>query len=180
MLRGTVAGWRRTILAHVSVPGYVPITVERHATAGSMPVTLLLCDEAQLRAIDATEPNYRRSVGGAAEPLTLENGEQLCGYVVYVGRRGSVLGTDGAAVEFTTQFEAITLVRSKLSDELRTECGPDVASFVAAAAADRTLRERIADHITSVDPLPNEHEAESDTDAIADDPPTYAELRRPA
>ena len=131
MLRCTVDGWRRTVLAHVSIPGYLPITIEADPRARSLSVSLLLCDDEQLGAIDATEPNYRRLTAADSEPLTLDSGERLCGYLVYVGVRGSVRAQDGSIIDFTTQEHAIAAVHSLLSDELRAECGPDARSFVA-------------------------------------------------
>ena len=110
-------------------------------------MTLLLCDHDQLEVIDATEPNYCRLVAADTEPLTLDSGEVLSGYLVYVGRRGSVCDADGSSVDWSTQHDAITFVLSMLSDELRAACGPDPASFVAPTAADHALRKRIGDHL---------------------------------
>jgi len=171
MLRCTVDGWRRTILAHVSIPGYLPITVEPDPRARSLSVSLLLCDDEQLGAIDATEPNYRRLIAADSEPLTLDSGERLCGYLVYVGVRGSVRAADGSIMEFTTQERAIAGVHSLLSDELRAECGPDARSFVTATAGSPALRDRIRDHLAP--------SAAPQLAEVTANPPTYADLRRP-
>jgi hypothetical protein len=104
--------------AHVSAAGFVPAAPFRRYGAHTS-LHLLLLDDDQLRAVDATEPNYRRvsldpavhpvRVGSAVEGRASGKESVDVGLVqVYASRHGLLADALGRPVALTRQHEART------------------------------------------------------------------------
>jgi hypothetical protein len=112
MIRSRVAGIRAGVSAHVSRAGYVPATPVVDSSAVST-LVVLWPDGAQLRALDRTEPNYRRAVLPGRFPVTLPSGELVAGPFCYVSRHGCIAGPNGSA---RTVRDQAGLIRELLAD----------------------------------------------------------------
>ncbi|WP_256839763.1 hypothetical protein [Ornithinimicrobium faecis] len=126
---------------HVSIRGYIAAApfvrdASRDGNA-SRPVTLAWFDQAQLAAIDATEPTYRRIVLPDTMPCLL-HGAPLAGVEVYESRHG-VLGEDGEPLELLSQAD----VRAWLAHRLPTTVAADL-DHAQFADADRREQVRLA------------------------------------
>lgn len=89
-IRGVVRGFRVAHSAHVSAAGYIAHTPV-HTDAHTTPVVAALLDDDQLACLDATEPNYRRTlVDAALLPLELDGGDRPAQYHLYVSKWGSI------------------------------------------------------------------------------------------
>ncbi|MGH3423103.1 MAG: hypothetical protein ACRDO8_00160 [Nocardioidaceae bacterium] len=74
--------------AHVAGRGYVP-AAPYHSTGSVTPLFASWFDDEQLRALDDTEPNYRRvELSGRHYPLALATGEAPASYFVYATEWG--------------------------------------------------------------------------------------------
>lgn len=105
-----VDGLRVAHSAHVSARGY--IAAAPAAGEGSTRVTVCWCDEPQLAAIDATEPNYRR----VPLPATMRCREGLTtieGVEVYASSHG-VIGEHGVPLSLRPQAELLAWLRLRL------------------------------------------------------------------
>ncbi len=134
----TVGGLGAGVSAHISRPGYVGAAPFLGDVATPLAVGWL--DAAQLAAVDATEPNYRRVLLPARRfPVTLPGGGALPGPWLYVGRHG-VLAPDGGAPRRCGDQR--TLLRDLLAASLRLRAllGPDPRGWVTRAAADPEVR----------------------------------------
>lgn len=88
LVAGTVTGIGVGHSAHVSRRGYVAAAPYADPRARCR-LTVSLLDEAQVAAIDATEPNYRRVLlSGRDHPLELDSGERPEAYYLYVSVHG--------------------------------------------------------------------------------------------
>ncbi len=117
--------------AHVSAAGFVPAAPFRRSGADSS-LHLLLLDDDQLRAVDATEPNYRRvTLDPQVHPVRVESlveGRRPdqetvdVGLVqVYASRHGLLADAYGRPVALTRQHEARTAFlqgRPPVADQL--------------------------------------------------------------
>jgi len=93
MLRARLHDFDVVYSAHVSPKGAIPATL--YESPGTrVAVFVLLLDNTQLAAMDATEPNYDRMLLAKPVTLTLDLGRSADSYV-YVSRHG-VLSVDGA------------------------------------------------------------------------------------
>jgi hypothetical protein len=92
---GTAHGLDIVYSSHISPYGAVPATLI--ASPGtSVGVHMGLMDDEQMRVLDETEPNYRRrKLSGRDYSASLESGEALDSFAVYISRHG-VLLVDGA------------------------------------------------------------------------------------
>ncbi|MFI6879709.1 hypothetical protein ACIBL6_40345 [Streptomyces sp. NPDC050400] len=129
---------------HISPAGYVAGTpyVDREAET-QLVVTWL--DATQLKAVDDTEfPDYRRAIlpGGDFE-MTMPSGERLGGAYIYFSAHG-VLADPVTERPRPGGGDQSELLESLLKDSPRLMdlLGPDATSWVAAAGADRRLREQ--------------------------------------
>jgi hypothetical protein len=137
MVPVTVAGVAVGVSAHVSAPGYVGAAP--YTAAGRRSLTVSWLDAEQLAAVDATEPNYRRTPLAPADfPVTLPGGRTLPGGWLYVGRHG-VLAPDGLPRPGGDQRALLTALLAG-SARLRRLLGPDPRSWVLRAAADPEVR----------------------------------------
>ncbi|WP_046468826.1 hypothetical protein [Allosalinactinospora lopnorensis] len=119
------------VSAHISRAGYIPAAPIVTGAAVSRLFVLFLNEE-QLRALDATEPNYQRCVLPAARfPVRLPNGDPLASPYVYVSDHGCLVDGEERALALGDQR---TLIRELLgkSPGLRRLCGEDPAAFVAS------------------------------------------------
>ena len=120
------------VSAHVSVPGYVP-AVPVEAPGNTSQLFVLWLDDAQVRALDATEPNYTRRILSAERfPVDLVSGVRIAPCFVYVGKHGYLVNTVGQPRPLLNQ----TVLISQLLDEsagLRALCGETPDDFVARA-----------------------------------------------
>jgi hypothetical protein len=135
MTYATVSGIAAGVSAHVSAPGYVPATpLPAPGRTGRFIVVWL--DEEQLAAIDATEPNYRRTGLPEGAAVSISEGCQL-----YAGSRGCLVARDGVPLPLTGQA---ALLRTLLADlpELARLVGADTPEgFVAATRRSAELRD---------------------------------------
>lgn len=139
-LTGVVDGLAVGHSAHVSVPGYVPAAPFRSAGA-STPVVASWLDAGQLRALDETEPTYRRlDVPSDAIPLRLSHGPPPRSYALYVSRRGLFAPDGRTPAPLMPQREILpTLYRYITHDSVHD--GPD--AVMKMLAENRELREEI-------------------------------------
>ncbi|GGV43074.1 hypothetical protein GCM10010277_32600 [Streptomyces longisporoflavus] len=130
--------------AHIGRAGYVAAAPYRDDPAAETTLVVSWLDEDQFGAVDETEfPNYRRVLlPGDDFAMTLPSGEPLGGAFLYVSARG-VLTVSGAGEPRRGGGHQATLLASLLagSPRLRELLGPDPASWVRKAAADRAVRE---------------------------------------
>ncbi|MGW6062849.1 hypothetical protein [Streptomyces sp. NPDC055189] len=129
--------------AHIGRAGYVAAAPYLDDPAAETSLVVSWLDGDQFRAVDETEfPNYRRALlPGGDFAMTMPSGELLHGAFLYVSARG-VLTDSGAGPRRDSGHQA-TLLASLLdaSPRLRDLLGPDPASWVRKAAADRAVRE---------------------------------------
>lgn len=90
--------------AHVAGRGYVP-AAPHHSSGSTTPLFVSWLDPEQLRALDDTEPNYRRvALSGQRYPLHLVTGEAPDSYFVYATDWGLLSDRD-AYVPLMSQQE---------------------------------------------------------------------------
>ncbi|MEV7344986.1 hypothetical protein [Streptomyces sp. NPDC093544] len=129
---------------HISPAGYVAGTpyVDRDAST-TLVVTWL--DSTQLKAVDDTEfPDYRRAIlPGDAFEMTMPSGERLGAAYIYFSAHG-VLADPATGDPRPGGGDQSALLAALLADSarLRELLGPDPATWVRRAGADRALRER--------------------------------------
>ncbi|TRO64615.1 hypothetical protein [Streptomyces sp. IB201691-2A2] len=129
---------------HISPAGYVAGTpyVDRDAETTRV-VTWL--DSTQLKAVDDTEfPDYRRAIlPGDAFRMTMPSGERLGAAYIYFSAHG-VLADSATSQPRPGGGDQSELLTALLADSarLRELLGPDPATWVRRAGADRSLRER--------------------------------------
>lgn len=141
MVRATVHGIRPGVSAYVSRPGYLPATPVADLHVVSTLVVVWL-DEAQLAAVDLTEPNYRRVVlPPEVFPVTLPSGLRLPDPSCYVGRHGCVTAKAGTPRALQRQE---TLIGELLGEVpgLRRLCGATPQEWLARTA-DQAVREAV-------------------------------------
>ncbi len=136
----TVGGLAAGVSAHISRPGYVG------AAPFAAPVvsTLAVCwlDEAQLAAVDATEPNYHRvPLAPDAFPVALADGTVLPRPWLYVGRHG-LLAPGGGGPRRCGDQRALLRDLLAASGPLRALLGDGPHEWVLRAAADPAVRAR--------------------------------------
>ncbi|GAA3472260.1 hypothetical protein [Nonomuraea roseola] len=125
----TVGGIAAGVSAHINRHGYVPAAPI--AVPGPSRMFVLWVDQAQLVALDVTEPNYyRRLLPAERHPVTLVSGAALPTCSVYVGRHGCLTERTGEAMRLEAQPRLIARLLSR-SAELRKLCGPTPETFVA-------------------------------------------------
>ncbi|MDQ4084501.1 MAG: hypothetical protein M3165_01655 [Actinomycetota bacterium] len=128
LLTATLTGCAVGHSAHVSGPGFVaaaPYVARAAATA----VWVTLLDAAQLRCLDATEPNYvRRRVRDGVCVVELDGGTRPASFDLYDGRWGVLAPPGGAVMPFGSQEALHALLRARW---------PPYAELLDAAAADR-------------------------------------------
>ena len=118
------------VSAHVSKPGYIPAVPVKVPGAASR-LSVLWLDNAQLRILDETEPNYwRRGLPAESFPVRLESGVALPECFLYVGKHGCLVDTRGQPRRLTDQR---TLIQELLNESplLRKLCGKSPEEFVA-------------------------------------------------
>ena len=128
------------VSAHVSRPGYLPAVPI--ARPGRSRLFVLWPDDAELEAIDATEPNYRRRLLPVDRyPVTLASGPRLSSCFAYVGRHGCLIDDAGRPRRLTGQA---TLIRVLLAESaaLRELCGSTPEEFVDSVR-DPAVREAV-------------------------------------
>ncbi|MEO5877994.1 MAG: hypothetical protein ABIS86_11820 [Streptosporangiaceae bacterium] len=141
MVRAEVQGIRPGVSAHVSRPGYLPATPVADPDVTSALVVVWL-DEAQLAAVEETEPNYRRLVLPAeAFPVRLPSGLPLTDPGCYASRHGCLVAATGVPRALKDQ-EA--LIEELLADVpgLRRLCGITPQEWLARTAAEN-VREAV-------------------------------------
>jgi hypothetical protein len=139
----TVQGLSVALSAHISAPGYVAASPVVDPGART-PLVVTWLDAAQLAAVDATEPNYRRAfLPGEDFPVELPSGCRLGGVYVYHSMRG-VLATPGGHRPRPGGGEQSAVLAGLLADSprLRALLGPDPHTWVRRAGADAALRAR--------------------------------------
>ncbi|MFE3461762.1 hypothetical protein ACFXKD_29830 [Nocardiopsis aegyptia] len=140
MTLATVDGIAPGVSAHVSRPGYLPAAPV--ALPGRSRLFVLWPDRAELEALDATEPNYRRRrLPADRHPVTLASGARLTSCSVYVGGHGCLVDDEGRPRRLTDQA---TLIRALLtaSPALRDLCGSTPEEFVERTG-DPAVREAV-------------------------------------
>jgi hypothetical protein len=108
-VHGLVVG----VSAHVSRPGYLPATPVPSADARS-DLWILWLDEAELAAVDATEPNYDRIRLPDRCPVRLTTGQPVTGCWVYLSRHGYLLNEAGEPRRLTDQPTLISALLAEI------------------------------------------------------------------
>ncbi|WP_202638119.1 hypothetical protein [Bailinhaonella thermotolerans] len=137
VVRGIAVG----VSAHVSLAGCVSASPYRDPGAET---TLIVSwpDEAQMRAVDATEPNYHRVfLPGGEFPMRMPSGERLGGCHAYVNRHGVLTGGDGVPLRAMPQPGLLARLLADVPG-LSALFGEGPGSFVERARADEALRLR--------------------------------------
>ena len=133
--------------AHVSLPGYVPYVPV--AAAGTRRFPLLWLDDAQLTALDLTEPNYHRV---AVHRVSLAaSGEAVAGCWIYRGRWGALAIPPGnGPLPAASQADVFArLAAVPWFAALVPECRPDPLAAQGALAADATRRAAVRHHLAA-------------------------------
>lgn len=139
MVRVRVTGMAAGVSAHVSHGRYIPSAPV--ASPGEVSEMFVLwLDDAQVRALDATEPNYRRTPLGEQFPVRLPSGQRVRDCAVYVSRWGCLADSRGEPRRAGDQRQLLVELLAE-SVELRRLCGDTPEDFVEAAR-DATVRER--------------------------------------
>lgn len=139
MVRVRVTGLAAGVSAHVSHGRYVPSTpVVSPGEVSEMFVLWL--DEMQLAALDATEPNYRRTPLRERFPERVPSGQLVRDCSVYVSRWGCLTDSGGALRRAGDQRLLLADLLAE-SVELRRLCGDTPEDFVEAAR-DAAVRDR--------------------------------------
>ncbi|MFF3689081.1 hypothetical protein [Streptomyces sp. NPDC002187] len=127
---------------HISTAGYV--AGAPYADPGAQAVLVVSwLDPVQLAALDGTEFHYARVLlPGAAFAMTMPSGERLSGAYAYVSAHGVLRGPDGAPRSGGVAQRQLLAALLAGSARLRTLLGPDPATWVERARADRAVRER--------------------------------------
>ncbi len=126
--------------AHVSKAGYIAMTAHAASSSKATRVCVLWLDDAQLRALDRTEPNYDLVLlRGDDHPLVLESEERLSDFAIYVSKWGVLSGPDGRLYPPSSQDQLIRLLLDRSAD-LRTLLGEDPGQFHEKAAGDEDRR----------------------------------------
>ncbi|MEV0399448.1 hypothetical protein [Actinoallomurus sp. NPDC050550] len=135
---GLVAG----ASAHVSRPGYVPAVPVLDPGASTELVVLWLDDE-QLAAVDATEPNYHRTLLPASAAVSLPGLGRLRACDLYAGRHGCLVDESGAPIRLAGQQELLArlLTTSPGLSALTGARTPE--EFVARTRSEPGLRDAV-------------------------------------
>lgn len=127
---------------HISPAGYVAGTPYVDPRAETTLVVTWL-DSTQLKAVDDTEfPDYRRAIlPGDAFAMTMPSGERLGGAYIYFSAHG-VLADPATGQPRPGGGDQAQLLAALLagSARLRELLGPDPATWVRRAGADRAAR----------------------------------------
>ncbi|MEV6393329.1 hypothetical protein AB0M39_00815 [Streptomyces sp. NPDC051907] len=126
---------------HIGAAGYVASApyLER---AASEVLVVSWFDAAQVRAVDDTEFHYRRVLlPGDAFEMTMPSGERLGGAYLYVSSHGVLAGPDGGPRRSRGDQSELLASLLAASPRLRELLGPDPASWVDRARAEREVRE---------------------------------------
>jgi hypothetical protein len=128
--------------AHVSRPGYVPVSPVDDP-GGVTDLVAAFLDEQQLVAMDATEGNYHRLlVRGTRYPLLLDSGERPDAYYVYSSKPG-VLRIGGDLVPPVNQRELHRLLFD--DDELASVVPGRSPEERVALLRQRNIQEQVRD-----------------------------------
>ena len=145
-----VQGFALAHSAHVSNPGYLPYVLIDGGSGTSLEVRVLWLDEAQLAALNETEPNYTLvQVNGARYGLTLESGLPVARYSAYRGRWGALRwpAQDRPAAAAAQDVIHAELARCLWFAELVG--GVAVPEQVLLLRADKALRDRVRDGLAA-------------------------------
>lgn len=104
-------------------------------------MTVLWCDERQLRLLDATEPNYHRRCLPPGLHWRLAEGGQAAPQV-YVSAHG-VVADEGRALPLGPQRVVLRWLAARLPDPGGVGLDDDPESTHSRWAADATLRDRV-------------------------------------
>ncbi|MFE3453734.1 hypothetical protein ACFXJ8_32885 [Nonomuraea sp. NPDC059194] len=128
MTLATVRGIAPGVSAHVNRNGYVPAAPIAVPTESRLFV--LWVDDAQVAALDRTEPNYHRRVLPArTHPVTLASGVEVPLAHIYEGRHGCLVDGEGEPMRLDAQAPLIARLLAR-SPELRRLCGTSPETFV--------------------------------------------------
>jgi hypothetical protein len=135
----TVHGVAPGVSAHVSRNAYLPAAPIR--VPGASLLFVAWVDDAQLAALDATEPNYRRlPLPPRSFPVSLSSGEALPSCHVYAGMHGCLVDEEGDPLRLAPQPELIGHLLAR-SAKLRRLLGRTPEEFVTRAREDDGTRE---------------------------------------
>lgn len=129
---GTVSGLIVGHSAHVSRYGFVPAAPAKSAGVETRVVATWL-DEAQLAALDATEPNYTRQAMSTSEPrLVLDAAQPPDEFDVYVSRWGVLSEPDVGVIALRPQ--------EHLFEHVLPRCAPAAALLEGLGPPRETMR----------------------------------------
>lgn len=145
LLTGVVGNLAVAHTAYVSRGGYVPATPVQHSGRRT-PVVLQLLDDAQLAAVDATEPGYERVELAARDyPLLLVGGFRPRRFHVYAALAGA-LRLPGAHRVLGTQAEVLAgLRRAGAPHTDHDDPAAAAASLVESAERRDAVRHHLAE-----------------------------------
>jgi hypothetical protein len=145
LLTGVVANLAVAHTAYVSRGGYVPATPVQQ-TGHRTPVVLQLLDDAQLAAVDATEPGYERvELAARHYPLLLVGGFRPRRFHVYAALAGA-LRLPGAHRRLRTQAEVLAgLRRAGVPHTDHDDPAAAAAALVGSAERRDAVRRHLAE-----------------------------------
>lgn len=143
MTLADISGIAAGVSAHVSAPGYIP-AVPVEAPGEVARLFVLWLDSEQLKALDATEPNYwRRELPADQFPVQLVSGHSIPKCFIYVGRHGCLVNREGLPLRLTSQRALIENLLTE-SPALRELCGTTADEFTVSVHHEdvrRTVRQ---------------------------------------
>jgi hypothetical protein len=144
-LEAAVSGLAVGHSAHISRYGYVP-AAPFSQPGGASPVVISLLDTRQLRALDRTEPNYRRvRLSGPQIGLEVGGGVRRDAFWIYVSRWGLLKGEGEGPLRMTTQSEVFAHVRARSQALGRYAAEDGLQQLMRRLAGDPRQRERLSE-----------------------------------
>ncbi len=142
MTWATVTGLIAGVSAHVSRPGSVPAAPVLVDGATARLIVLWLDDE-QAAVVDATEPNYDRTVMAAPATVSIPGAGPIEGCEVYTGKHGVLGDARGVPYALTGQEALIATLFDDLPELVRVAGTRSPREFVLKARDEPELRDRV-------------------------------------
>jgi hypothetical protein len=142
-VQANVSGLRVGHSAHVSVPGYIAAAPVLEPSA-TTPVVVSLLDAEQLECLDATEPNYTRTLLTAEVcQLELEAGERPASFLLYVSKHGVLAPPGQDPLRLMSQQDVYERLRGQLEPVASLFRDSDTQSVMSRLSRDEALRSEL-------------------------------------
>jgi len=142
-IQANVSGLRVGHSAHVSRPGYIPAAPVREPSA-TTPAVVSLLDAEQLACLDATEPNYTRTMLTAEVcQLELEGGERPASFFLYVSKHGVLAPPGQEPLGLMSQPDVFERLHSEFEPAASLFRDSDTRSVMSRLSRDEALRNEL-------------------------------------